>query len=173
MRRYDEIDRSEPALLVGVFTGAAGLLGLLAANFSLPHSAGLAVGMAASQALFTRPTTVTKKSFDDLFGSKDPSGTVAEVISAAAATPRPDEPVATVGAFVFLAGFLVQLFSGVDMASAFASAAALAGVQTTATRARVYSPAKAQRSAVVRIARNLPPKSGGFGGRPDMRSFDL
>jgi hypothetical protein len=158
--RYEMAERSEPALLVGTLTGVAGLLGLLAANFSLPHSAGLAIGMTVSQALFTRPATVTRQSYDELLGSDWMTGKLTEVIGAAAATPRPDEPVASVGALVFLAGFLVQLFAGVDVVSAFASAAAIAGVQTTATRARVYSPANAQRAVARRIARDNLPAGG-------------
>jgi hypothetical protein len=148
---YAGIERSEPALLAGLYTGGAGLLALLAANFSLPHGAAVAVGMSASQALLVRPTVVTPKSIDELVAPGDSSGTIAEIIGAAAATPRPDEPVATIGMLTFLAGFLVQLFAGVDMTSAFVSAAGLAGVQTVATRSRVHSPASAQQVAAVTI----------------------
>ncbi len=167
MSSYEGIECSEPALLVGSFTGVAGLLALLAANFSLPHSAGLAVGMSVSQALLSRPAVVTPKKVDELRGSEDPSGALVEVIGAAAANPRPDEPVATIGIVVFAVGFLVQLFAGVDMASAFASAAGLAGVQTVATRSRVYSPLNGQAVAAGRLledlseeTENTPPRAG-------------
>jgi hypothetical protein len=148
---YADIERSEPALLAGLYTGGAGVLALLGANFSLPHGAAVAIGMSASQALLARPTVVTPKSIDELLAPTDSSGTIAGVLGAASATPRPDEPVALIGVLTFLAGFLVQLFAGVDMTSAFASAAGLAGVQTVATRSRVYSPASAQEIAAVTI----------------------
>lgn len=153
---YDEIERSEPALLAGLFSGGAGLIGLLAANFSLSHSAAVAVGMSASQALLTRPTVVTPKTVGDLIAPGDSSGAVAEVIGAAAATPRPDEPAAAIGGLVFLAGFLVQLFAGVDIAAAFVSAAAIAGVQTVATRSRVYSPASGKTIAALSLTPETP-----------------
>jgi hypothetical protein len=151
---YEEIERSEPALLAGFFAGGVGLLTLLAANFSLPHCAGLAVGMSMSQALLSRPAVVTPKKIEELVGSDDSSGAVADVVGATVANPRPDEPVATVGALVFVVGFLVQLFAGVDMATAFASAAGLAGVQTAVTRSRVYSPLSGQAIAARKLVAN-------------------
>jgi hypothetical protein len=157
---YGEIERSEPALLAGLYTGVAGLLALLAANFSLPHDAAVAVGMSASQALLVRPTVVTPKSIDELVAPGDSSGTIAEIIGAAAATPRPDEPVAMIGTLTFLAGFLVQLLAGVDMTSAFVSAAGLAGVQTIATRSRVYSPASGKTIAALSLTPDTPEEKG-------------
>lgn len=150
---YDEIEKAEPALLSGTFAGGAGILALLAANFSLPHSAGLAVGMSAAQALLTRPAVVSPKSVESLLAPGDSSGTLAKIAEAARATPRPDEPAATVGAVVFLAGFLVQLFTGVDMTSALISAAGIAGVQTVATRSRVHSPTSAQLVGALSVLR--------------------
>ncbi|HJZ35111.1 MAG TPA: hypothetical protein VJ204_02470 [Solirubrobacterales bacterium] len=155
MSSYDEIERAEPAYLTGLITGGAGLLALLAANFSLPHSAGVAVGMTVSQALLTRPTVVSPKTLGGLFGSADPSGVLAEVIGAAHATPRPDEPVAAVGGLVFVVGFLAQILTGVSMTAAFASALGLAGVQTVATRSRVYSPLTAKAIVANRAKANL------------------
>jgi hypothetical protein len=148
---YESFERSEPALLAGLYTSAAGFLALLAANFSLPHGAALAVGMSAGQAILVRPTVVTPKSIDKLLGPEDSSGTIVEIIRAAAASPRSDEPVATIGALTFLAGFLVQLFAGVDMTSAFVSAGGLAAAQSVITRSRVSSPASAQQIAAATI----------------------
>jgi hypothetical protein len=141
---YAGVEKSEPALLAGLYSGGAGLLALMAANFSLPHSAGLAVGMAASQALLTRPAVWSPAAIEQLVNTGPSVGALAEVIGKVARSPRPDEPAGSIGVLVFLAGFLVQMFSGVDMASALASAAGIAGVQTVATRSRVFSPVTTQ-----------------------------
>jgi hypothetical protein len=149
---FESLQKSEPALLFGGLTGAGGLLAFLGANFSFTHSAGLAVGMATVQALLTRPTVVTSKSVDKIESSEESGDVLADVISAAAATPHPAEPAVTIGALVFLLAFIVQLFAGVEMTTAFASAAGLAGVQTVATRANVTSPANAKATAAGLLA---------------------
>lgn len=155
MISYEALERSEPALLFGGLTGGGGFLALLAANFSAGHSAGLAAGMATLQALLTRPTVVSQESVDKILAPEDTPGTLAGVISAAATTPHPDEPAMAIGALIFLLGFLVQLFAGVDMTTAFASAAGLAGAQALLTRSRVHSPANAQAIAAKVVAPRL------------------
>jgi hypothetical protein len=160
---YAGIEKSEPTLVAGLYSGGAGLLALLAANFSLPHSAGLAVGMAASQALLTRPGVWSPAAIEEMVNSSPSASVLPEILTKIAKSPRPDEPAATVGVFVFLAGFLVQMFSGVDMASALASAAGIAGVQTAATRSRVYSPVTTQALAALGLKPPGPPAAPAVG----------
>jgi hypothetical protein len=142
----ERLEKAEPAALVGLVTSLLGFLGLSAADFSTIHSAGLAVGMAGTQALFTRSAVFSPKSVEAL----DAGGLrqrLPDLLATGSGFAHPDEPAATIGVLTLLGGFLVQVFAGVEFAEAFVSAAGIAGVQTAATRARVYpSPAVRQRA---------------------------
>jgi hypothetical protein len=158
---YDQFEKAEPALVSGLFTGSAGFLALLAANFGTVHSAGLAVGMSASQTLLTRPVVYSPRSVRQITGAGGgPPSIPADLFQAGSGFARPDEPAATIGVLVFLAGFLVQLFSGVEMVPALATAAGIAGVQTVATRSRAYSPAMTQILAAFSQLRPGPEGTG-------------
>jgi hypothetical protein len=158
---YDQFEKAEPALVSGLFTGSAGFLALLAANFGTVHSAGLAVGMSASQTLLTRPAVYSPRSVRQITGAGGgPPSIPADLFQAGSGFARPDEPAATIGVLIFLAGFLVQLFSGVEMVPALATAAGIAGVQTVATRSRAYSPAMTQILAALSNARPSPDETG-------------
>jgi hypothetical protein len=159
---YEAIEEAEPALTAGLFTGVAGFAALLAASLSVSHSAGVAVGMSASQALLTRPAVYSPRTVKAIADPDRPTPTLLpQLFGASTSSLRPDEPAATIGVLVFLAGFLVQLFAGVDMTAALVTAAGIAGVQTAATRSRVYSPATTQLVAA------LQQGSGGGDRRPE------
>jgi len=158
---FDQFENAEPALVSGLFTGSAGFLALMAANFGTVHSAGLAVGMSASQTLLTRPAVYSPRSVRQITGAGGGPPTIPpDLFQAGSGFARPDEPAATIGVFVFLAGFLVQLFSGVEVIPALTTAAGIAGVQTAAIRARAYSPAATQIHAALSLALTRPDETG-------------
>lgn len=147
---YEQLERAEPALVAGLFSAVAGFAALLAADFSTLHSAGVAVGMSASQSVLTRPAVYSPRTVGRITaGSPDSGMLLTDLFGTGAGSPRPDEPAVTVGVRVFLVAFLVQLFAGVDMTSALVSSAGIGGVQTLATRSRVYSPATTQLRAML------------------------
>lgn len=153
---YAGLEKAEPAAVAGVVTSLAGFLTLLAADFSTLHSAAVALGVSGTQALFTRPAVYSPKSIEELKSTADPHSKLPELLRAGSGFAHPHEPAATIGTLVLLGGFLVQLFSGVDLTAALTSAAGIAGVQTVATRARVYSPVSARQIAAARLLADLP-----------------
>lgn len=159
---YERLEKAEPAAVAGVVTGLGGFLALLGADFSALHSAGLAFGLSATQALLTRPAVYSPRSIAALEAGSDITARLPEVLRTGAGFRHPHEPAATIGVFTALAGFLVQTFTGVDFLTAFASAAGLAAVQTAATRARVSSPVTAQRAVAARLYTEQPPPQRNF-----------
>jgi predicted exporter len=144
---YERVESAEPAVLAGLVTSLAGFLALLASDFSALHSAAVAVGMSGTQALLTRPFVYSPESIKAFESGRDLYGRIPELLKTGTGFAHPHEPAVTIGTLSLLGGFLVQVFTGVDFLAASASAAGIAGVQTAATRARVYSPVSA-RSAV-------------------------
>lgn len=141
---YERVENAEPAALAGVVTSIAGFLALLASDFSTLHSAAVAVGMSGSQALLTRPFVYSPRSIKAFESGRDLYGKLPELLRTGTGFAHPHEPAVTIGTLSLLGGFLVQVFTGVDFLAAFASAVGIAGVQTAATRARVYSPVSAK-----------------------------
>lgn len=150
--RYEKLEKAEPALVAGAGTSVVGLLALLAFDFSTLQSVAVGLGMPTAQALLTRPAVYSPRSIEALGPDCDPVAAVPELLKAGNGFAHPDEPAATIGVLTLLGGFLVQLFAGVDFTSAFVSAAGIAGIQTAATRARVYSPETARNEATTSLA---------------------
>ncbi len=153
---YAGLEKTEPAALAGVMTSLLGFLALLGAGFSPLHSAAVAAGMSGSQLLLTRPAVYSPKSIAELHGGTFPVTEIPGLITAGSGLAHPHEPAVTIGVAALLGGFLVQLFAGVDMTAALASAAGIAGVQTAATRARVFSPVSARSAAAAMVLASLP-----------------
>ncbi len=142
---YGGLEKAEPAALTGLIASLGGFLGLLAADFSTAHSAAVAFGLAGSQALLTRPAVYSPKSIEEMRSGALPVAKRVEVLRSGAGLAHPHEPALAIGTLVLLGGFLLQLFSGVNLTPALISAGGIAGFQTAATRARVYSPVSARR----------------------------
>jgi hypothetical protein len=157
---YEKVEKGEPAILTGVVASLGGFLALLASDFSTLHSAAVAFGLSGTQAFLTRPAVYSPKSIEALESGRDPYGRLAELLGSGTAFAHPHEPAATIGALTMLGGFLVQVFSGIDFLSAFASAAGISGVQTAATRARVSSPMTAREALARGILLDLSPGGG-------------
>jgi hypothetical protein len=148
---YDAVEQSEPAILIGLIASAVGFLVLDGAGFSTMHSAAVAAGGAGSQALLTRPFVYSPASIDRLKRRDGCMALLPELGRAGSEFRHPAEPAATIGAFTLLASFLIQFLAGVDMTEALVSSAGIAGVQTAATRSRVYSPVSARQVAAARL----------------------
>jgi hypothetical protein len=153
---YARIEQTEPTVLVGAIASVVGFLLLNATDFSTAHSAAVAVGGPATQALLTRPFVYSPDSIRQLESGKG-LAMIPELSRLGTSLPFPGEPTATIGALTVLAGFLVQMFAGVDLTAALASSAGLAGVQTVATRSRVSSPATARHVAACQLCAEHPP----------------
>jgi hypothetical protein len=149
---YANLEKAEPAAVAGVMTSLVGFLALLATDFGTLHSAATALGLSGTQALLTRPVVFSPKSIEELKSGVDPRPMLPELISTGSGFAHPHEPAATIGTLTLLGGFLVQLFAGVDLTEALTSAVGIAGLQTAATRARVYSPVSARQVAAARLA---------------------
>jgi predicted exporter len=156
MMSYEGLEKAEPTALAGVVTSLLGFAALLGAGFSPLHSAAVAAGMSGSQLLLTRPTVYSPKSIEELHDGTFPDAEIPNLITAGSGFAHPHEPAAAIGVVALLGGFLVQLFAGVDMTAALASAAGIAGVQTAATRARVSSPVSARSAAAAMVLASLP-----------------
>lgn len=156
---YDGFERAEPAALAGVIASLGGFVALLAAEFSTIHSAALAFGLAASQALLTRPAVYSPKSIEELRSQPYQVTKLPELLTSGTGLAHPHEPTTTIGVLVILGGFLLQLFTGSDFTPALLSAAGIAGFQTAATRARVSSPATARQEVALRVLAEPPDKS--------------
>jgi hypothetical protein len=157
---YERIEQAEPAILTGLVTSLAGFFALLAADFSVLHGAAVAFGSASTQALLTRPTVYSPKSIQALESGEEPYDRLLELLRTDTHFAHPHEPAATIGVLTLMGGFLVQVFTGVDFLSAFASAAGISGVQTLATRQRVSSPVGARGA----LARGLFVNASAAGG---------
>jgi predicted exporter len=154
---YERLEKTEPAILVGAVTSLGGFLTLLAADFSALHSAAVAFGASGTQALLTRPKVYSPRSIKALETGPDPYGNLPGLLGTGTGFAHPHEPTVTIGVLTLLGSFLVQMFGGVDFVSAFVSAAGIAGVQTTATRARVSSPVSARKALVDGLLLAAPP----------------
>ena len=156
---YEGLEKAEPAAVAGVMTSLVGFLVLLAADFSTLHSAAVALGMSGTQARFIRPAVFSPKSIEELESGTAPGAKLSELLRAGTGFAHPHEPAVTIGTLTLLGGFLVQLFAGVDLTGALASAVGIAGVQTAATRTRVYSPVSARQVVATRLLAELPEES--------------
>ena len=161
----ERLEKAEPAILSGLVTSLAGFVALLASDFSVLHSAGLAFGLTSTQALLTRPTVYSPNSIETLESEASSYDKLMELLRSRTGLAHPHEPAVTIGALTLMGGFLVQIFAGVDFLSAFASAAGISGVQTVATRQRVSSPVSA-REVLARQVYLEAPTSGGPGQAP-------
>lgn len=153
---YERIEKAEPAILVGAVTSLGGFLALLAADFGTLQSAAVAFGASATQALLTRPKVYSPKSIEILESEPDPYDRLPDLLGAGAGSSHPHEPAATIGVLTLIGSFLVQVLGGVDFVSALISAAGISGVQTVATRERVYSPVTARHVIARRLFTEAP-----------------
>lgn len=155
----EQLENSEPTALAGLIVSLGGFLALLAAEFSTLHSAGVAFGLAGSQVLLTRPAVYSPKSIDELRSGAFPDAKLPELLRSGTGFAHPHEPALTIGVLVLLGGFLLQLFSGENLTPALLSAGGIAGVQTLATRARVYSPVSARRELLLHTPAEPPART--------------
>jgi len=152
----DRLEKAEPAFGAGLATAVLGFVSLLGADFSTLHSAAVSLGMCGSQALLTRPFVFSPRSIEELKSDLGLQGRIPEVLTTGSGFAHPHEPAVTIGVLSLLGGFLIQLFGGVDLMTAFVSSTGIASVQTAVTRARVSSPVTARRVAAMTLLESLP-----------------
>lgn len=174
---YEGLEQAEPAVLIGTLTSLIGFVVLLGADVGTLQSAGTALGIAGTQAVFTRQGVYSPKSIQAI-KSGPVSGIPLGQLLPSGGAARQREPALAVSMATLLGGFLVQHFAGVGLTESLLSAGGIAGTQGVATRNRAYSPASTRRVATARLlaqspqeahkvlhSRTLPPADSSTGSR--------
>lgn len=157
---YSRLNEKEPAALAGVLASVLGFFGLFAADVDAVQAFATAFGMAGTQSILTRQSVYSSDALGQL-GAPEESGQFSKLMDWRPGAARQREPTVAIGAGVLVAGFLTQFFAGVGLIEALTSATGVAGVQATATRGQVYSPASARGAAIATaISSEFSPEEG-------------